>query len=135
MTSLFFGNHRFGQGCWRRARCRMEPELAAVTTIPAATTWMASAATLGGNEKTSLVPTMNITAETLESVYFTVSSWRTPKTYPALTEAERSEYYKTYDPLTGVKIAATLSGLLTMAVLYVFYKVGVTRCPIFNSLH
>ena len=75
-------------------------------------------------------PRMNITVETAQSVYFT---WRPPKVFvpltPAEKAAERIEYYKAYDPLTGLKIAATLSGLLTMAVLYVFYKVKTCARP------
>ncbi|EFX74333.1 hypothetical protein DAPPUDRAFT_251999 [Daphnia pulex] len=72
-------------------------------------------------------PRMNITVETAESVYLIQSSaWRSGRTQwpqtPAEKAAEKMEYYKAYDPLTGLKIAATLSGFLTMAVLYVFYK-------------
>lgn len=40
------------------------------------------------------------------------------------TESERSDYYANYDPMTGIKIASTLSAFFTMAVLYVVYKVG-----------
>lgn len=70
-------------------------------------------------------PRMGITMETAESVYYTLSpTWRTARIHPTLSPAEKLEYYKTYDPMTGVKIAASLSGFLTMAVLYVFYKVG-----------
>lgn len=80
------------------------------------------------NNNISLVnqstPRMEITVETAESVYFTMSpAWRTARTHSTLSPTERIDYYKAYDPLTGIKIAATLSGLLTMAVLYVFYKV------------
>lgn len=74
------------------------------------------------NEST---PRIEITVETAESVYYTLSpAWRTARTHSTLSPAERIDYYKAYDPLTGIKIAATLSGLLTMAVLYVFYKVA-----------
>ncbi len=107
----------------------MEAELAASTITPK-TTSMASAGTAVGNDRT---PRMNITVETAESVYFTLSPvWRATRTTVPLTAAEKAaekaDYYKAYDPLTGLKIAATLSGLLTMAVLYVFYKVA-NRVP------
>lgn len=69
-------------------------------------------------------PRVGITVETAESVYFTLSpTWRSSRIHSTLSPAEKLDYYKAYDPMTGVKIAATLSGLLTMAVLYVFYKV------------
>jgi hypothetical protein len=80
-------------------------------------------------------PRMNITVETAESVYLIQSSaWRSGRTQwpqtPAEKAAEKIDYYKAYDPLTGLKIAATLSGFLTMAVLYVFYKVcDITGVP------
>lgn len=89
---------------------------------------MASAVSDSVNEGS---PQMNISVETAESVYFILSSaWRAGRTqWPqtaAEKAAEKNEYYKAYDPLTGLKIAATLSGFLTMAVLYVFYKVSDT---------
>ena len=70
-------------------------------------------------------PQINITAESTE----TTSSWgsiRSPvrSYYPPLTDLERAEYYSNYDPMTGVKIASTLSAFFTMAVLYVVYKVN-----------
>lgn len=68
-------------------------------------------------------PRLIIKMETIEPFYSSSTLWRGPRTYAPLTPAERAEYYKAYDPMTGLKIAATLSGLLTMAVLYVFYKV------------
>lgn len=68
-------------------------------------------------------PRVILKMETIGPLYSS-TAWRLPRAYTPLTPEERAEYYKAYDPMTGVKIAATLSGLLTMAVLYVFYKVS-----------
>jgi len=109
----------------------MEAEIAASATITRETS-MASIVDDLFDEGT---PRLNITVETAESVYFIQSSaWRSGRTQwpqtPAEKAAEKIEYYKAYDPLTGLKIAATLSGFLTMAVLYVFYKVcDITDAP------
>lgn len=102
----------------------MEAELAASATITKKT----SMASIVSDLLIEGTPRMNITVETAESVYFIQSSaWRSGRTHWPQTAAEKAaekiEYYKAYDPLTGLKIAATLSGFLTMAVLYVFYKV------------
>ena len=67
-------------------------------------------------------PQINITVETLETVYFH-SQWRYSKSYLPLTKDEKADYYKAYDPMMGVKIAGTLSVLFILAVLYVLYKV------------
>ncbi|KAK4016165.1 hypothetical protein OUZ56_031122 [Daphnia magna] len=96
---------------------------------------MASAVSDSVNEGS---PQMNISVETAESVYFILSSaWRAGRTqWPqtaAEKAAEKNEYYKAYDPLTGLKIAATLSGFLTMAVLYVFYKAKCKRLKFMRS--
>ncbi|XP_057374111.1 uncharacterized protein LOC130695016 [Daphnia carinata] len=96
---------------------------------------MASVVSESINEGT---PQMNITVETADSVYFILSSaWRAGRTqWPqtaAEKAAEKNEYYKAYDPLTGLKIAATLSGFLTMAVLYVFYKAKCKRLKFMRS--
>jgi hypothetical protein len=69
-------------------------------------------------------PQINITVESSE----TTSSWGSIRSavrsyYPPLTDLERTEYYSNYDPMTGIKIASTLSAFFTMAVLYVVYKV------------
>jgi hypothetical protein len=109
-----------------------QAEVAASATIITKETSMASIVDDLLDEGT---PRMNITVETAESVYLIQSSaWRSGRTQwpqtPAEKAAEKIEYYKAYDPLTGLKIAATLSGFLTMAVLYVFYKVcDITGVP------
>ncbi len=51
---------------------------------------------------------------------------RTPRTYPPPSAAEIAAYYKTYDPMVGMRIVAALSGFFTVAVLYVIYKVTIT---------
>lgn len=78
------------------------------------------------NNNAGAGPQINISVETIESVYHSYSQWRTAKTYLPLTAAEKAEYYKGYDPIIGVKIAGTLSVLFALAVLYVFYKVYIS---------
>jgi len=82
------------------------------------------------NNKINAGPQINISVETIESVYHSYSQWRTAKTYLPLTPAEKAEYYKGYDPIIGVKIAGTLSVLFALAVLYVFYKVWILCRPL-----
>ncbi len=50
--------------------------------------------------------------------------YRTARTYAPPTQAEKNDYYKAYDPMIGLRIAATLSGFFILAVLYVVYKVS-----------
>lgn len=47
-----------------------------------------------------------------------------PNTTPTLNEREqlKIEFYKTYDVMTGVRIAATLGGFFSLMVLLVVYK-------------
>lgn len=44
---------------------------------------------------------------------------------PASRARVATEYYQTYDVMTGVRIAATLGGLITLFALFLFYK---SRC-------
>ncbi|XP_023235386.1 uncharacterized protein LOC111634781 [Centruroides sculpturatus] len=44
---------------------------------------------------------------------------------PASRARVAAEYYQTYDVMTGVRIAATLGGLITLFALFLFYK---SRC-------
>lgn len=47
-----------------------------------------------------------------------------PKAKPTLSEREliKIEFYKTYDPMVGIRIAATLSGFFGLMVIMVIYK-------------
>jgi hypothetical protein len=47
-----------------------------------------------------------------------------PDATPTLSEREqlKIEFYKTYDVMTGVRIAATLGGFFSLMVLLVVYK-------------
>lgn len=109
--------------------------LSSAATMARSTSPMVSTAVANNGLVSEGTPRMEITVETAESVYYTLSpAWRTPRTHSTLSPAEKADYYKAYDPLTGVKIAATLSGLLTMAVLYVFYKVRSTVALAFYTL-
>ena len=68
------------------------------------------------------VPDINIT---VESIFYTYTKqWRTPKFYPTMSPSERDQFYDQYDPMTGLRIAVTLSGFFTLAVIYVIYKVN-----------
>ena len=68
------------------------------------------------------VPDINIT---VESIFYTYTKQpETPNFYPTLSPDERKEFYDKYDPMTGLRIAVTLSGFFTLAVLYVIYKVN-----------
>ena len=57
----------------------------------------------------------------------TTSTTSLPDATPTLTEREqlKIEFYKTYDVMTGVRIAATLGGFFSLMVLLVVYK---SRC-------
>jgi len=71
------------------------------------------------------VPDINIT---VESIFYTYTKQpETPNFYPTLSPDERKEFYDKYDPMTGLRIAVTLSGFFTLAVLYVIYKAKCKR--------
>lgn len=66
---------------------------------------------------TATISTTSITNTDSPTTFLTEAS-------PTLSEREqlKIEFYKTYDVMTGVRIAATLGGFFSLMVLLVIYK-------------
>ncbi|XP_065582200.1 uncharacterized protein LOC136041442 isoform X2 [Artemia franciscana] len=69
------------------------------------------------NISTSPVNTMDITiGTTADEPQYAIAATYRPNPY------DRQEYYRTYDPMTGVRIATTLTGFFAFTVFYILCK-------------